>query len=291
MEEPISGTTPGVKSGAKQAEMPFAVVEGKPMSQLPLDLYIPPDALEVILEAFEGPLDLLLYLIRRQNLDILNIQVAEITRQYMEYIDLISDLQFELAAEYLVMAAVLAEIKSRMLLPRQAEEEGQEEDPRAELIRRLQEYERYKSAAMDIDELPRMHRDYWVAAADAPVTDKEKPLPEVQLQEMLVVLARVLKRAESYSSHHVQLEPLSTRERMSHILEKISKAGDQFVPFIALFDLEEGRAGLIVTFIALMELIKESLVEIVQADPFSPIHVKARTSSEEETIEYEDDVL
>lgn len=291
MEDPISVTGTQAQSGAKQSEMPFAVVDGKPISQLPLDLYIPPDALEVILEAFEGPLDLLLYLIRRQNLDILDIQVAEITRQYMEYIDLISDLQFELAAEYLVMAAVLAEIKSRMLLPRHTEEDEQEDDPRADLIRRLQEYERYKTAAMELDELPRMHRDYWVAAADAPVMDREKPLPEVQLQEMLVVLAKVLKRAESYSSHHIQLEPLSTRERMSHILEKISEAGDQFVPFIALFDVKEGRTGLIVTFIALMELIKESLVEIVQADPFSPIHVKARSASEEATIEYEDDAL
>jgi len=291
MEEPITGSAPETKPGGKQGEMPFAVVDGKPMSQLPLDLYIPPDALEVILEAFEGPLDLLLYLIRRQNLDILDIRVAEITRQYMEYIDLMSDLQFELAAEYLVMAAVLAEMKSRMLLPQKSEGEEQEDDPRAELIRRLQEYERFKTAAMDINELPRTNRDYWVAAADAPLMNKEKPLPEVQLQEMLVMLAKVLKRAESYSSLHVQLEPLSTRERMSHILEKISKAGDQFVPFIALFDLEEGRTGLIVTFIALMELIKESLIEIVQTDPFSSIHVKARSSSEEATIEYEDDAL
>ena len=274
----------------QQGEMPFAVVEGKPMSQMPLDLYIPPDALEVILEAFEGPLDLLLYLIRKQNLDILEIKVAEITRQYMEYIDLMSELQFELAAEYLVMAAVLAEIKSRMLLPRQGEGEEDEDDPRAELIRRLQEYERFKTAALDIDEIPRMNRDYWVAAADAPVMNKEKPLPEVQLKEMLLVLSKVLKRAESYSHHHIQLEPLSTRERMSHILESVSKAGDQFVPFISLFDLEEGRKGLIVTFIAMMELIKESLVEIVQSEPFAPIHVKARSSAEESDIEYEDEV-
>jgi segregation and condensation protein A len=291
MEKPSTGPATGLSSGAKQGEMPFAVVDGKPMSQLPLDLYIPPDALEVILEAFEGPLDLLLYLIRRQNLDILDIKVAEITRQYMEYIDLMSDLQFELAAEYLVMAAVLAEIKSRMLLPRQSEGEDHEDDPRAELIRRLQEYERFKTAALDINELPRTNRDYWVAAADAPDMNKEKPLPEVRLQEMLVILANVLKRAESYSSHHVQLEPLSTRERMSHILEKISNAGEQFVPFIALFDLEEGRAGLIVTFLAMMELIKESLIDVVQAEPFSPIHVKARTSSEETLIEYEDESL
>jgi segregation and condensation protein A len=274
----------------QQGEMPFAVVEGKPMSQMPLDLYIPPDALEVILEAFEGPLDLLLYLIRKQNLDILEIKVAEITRQYMEYIDLMSELQFELAAEYLVMAAVLAEIKSRMLLPRQGDGEEDEDDPRAELIRRLQEYERFKTAALDIDEIPRMNRDYWVAAADAPVMNKEKPLPEVQLKEMLLALAKVLKRAESYSHHHIHLEPLSTRERMSHILESVSKAGDQFVPFISLFDLEEGRKGLIVTFIAMMELIKESLVEIVQSEPFAPIHVKARSSAEESDIEYEDEV-
>ena len=274
----------------QQGEMPFAVVEGKPMSQMPLDLYIPPDALEVILEAFEGPLDLLLYLIRKQTLDILEIKVAEITRQYMEYIDLMSELQFELAAEYLVMAAVLAEIKSRMLLPRQGDGEEDEDDPRAELIRRLQEYERFKTAALDIDEIPRMNRDYWVAAADAPVMNKEKPLPEVQLKEMLLALAKVLKRAESYSHHHIHLEPLSTRERMSHILESVSKAGDQFVPFISLFDLEEGRKGLIVTFIAMMELIKESLVEIVQSEPFAPIHVKARSSAEESDIEYEDEV-
>jgi segregation and condensation protein A len=274
----------------KQGEMPFAVVEGKPMTQIPLDLYIPPDALEVILEAFEGPLDLLLYLIRRQNLDILDIKVAEITRQYMVYIDLMSELQFELAAEYLVMAAVLAEIKSRMLLPRQSEIEEVEDDPRAELIRRLQEYERFKTAALDMDELPRTNRDIWIAAADAPVTNRQKPLPEVQLQEMLVALSRVLKRAENYSHHHIDLEPLSTRERMSHILDRVSKAGDQFVPFISLFNLEEGRAGLIVTFLATMELIKESLVEIVQSAPFAPIHVKARTASEEATTEHEEEM-
>jgi segregation and condensation protein A len=277
-------------TGVKQGEMPFAVVEGKPMTQIPLDLYIPPDALEVILEAFEGPLDLLLYLIRRQNLDILDIKVAEITRQYMEYIDLMSDLQFELAAEYLVMAAVLAEIKSRMLLPRQSEDEEVEDDPRAELIRRLQEYERFKTAALEMDEMPRTNRDIWIATADAPVTDRQKPLPEVQLQEMLVALSRVLKRAENYSHHHIDLEPLSTRERMSHILDRVSKAGDQFVPFISLFNLEEGRAGLIVTFLATMELIKESLVEIVQSAPFAPIHVKARTASEEATTENEEEM-
>ena len=269
--------------GARQAEMPFAVVEGRPVTQLPIDLYIPPDALEVILEAFEGPLDLLLYLIKRQNLDILDIKVAEITKQYMDYIDFMKDMQLELAAEYLVMAAVLAEIKSRMLLPRHAEGDEDEDDPRAELIRRLLEYERFKQAAMDIDDLNRMNRDYWVATADVPETKREKPLPDVQLQEMLVVLARVLKRAESYSSHRIELEPLSTRERMSSILDQVQRAGDQFIPFIALFAIEEGRSGVIVTFLALMELIKEDMLEIVQTEAFAPIHIKSKSTDEKVT--------
>jgi len=279
MTDQSTGTE--TETAAHQEEMPFAIVDGRPMTQLPLDLYIPPDALEVILEAFEGPLDLLLYLIRRQNLNILDIKVAEITRQYMEYIDMMKELQFELAAEYLVMAAVLAEIKSRMLLPRQSEEEQDEDDPRAELIRKLQEYERFKQAAMDIDSLDRMNRDYWVASASAPAIDKPKPLPDVQLQEMLVVLSRVLKRAERFASHHISMEPLSTRERMSSILDRVHNSGGQFVPFVSLFTTAEGRAGVIVTFLAVMELIKESLIEIVQREPYSPIHVKAGTSSVE----------
>ncbi|MCB1646186.1 MAG: segregation/condensation protein A [Pseudomonadales bacterium] len=266
---------------AQQAEMPFAVVEGKPMTQLPLDLYIPPDALEVILEAFEGPLDLLLYLIRRQNLDILDIKVAEITRQYMDYISLMHDLQFELAAEYLVMAAVLAEIKSRMLLPRQTEAEDDDEDPRAELIRKLQEYERFKQAALDLDEIPRADRDFWVVSAEAPLVEKEKPLPDVKLQEVLIALARVLKRAENFTSHRIEWEPLSTRERMSAVLDRVHQAGDQFVPFVGLFTPEEGRSGVVVTFLAIMELIKESLLELVQTEPFGPIHVKAKTPGQE----------
>jgi segregation and condensation protein A len=258
-----------------QAEMPFAVVEGKPVSQLPLDLYIPPDALEVILEAFEGPLDLLLYLIRRQNLDILDISVAEITRQYMEYIELMQTIQFELAAEYLVMAAMLAEIKSRMLLPRQSPDEEEEQDPRAELIRRLQDYERFKQAAMDVDKLDRLNRDFWIAQASAPEMSVPKPMPDVNLQELLIVLSGVLRRAERFSSHHIQLDPLSTRERMSQILERMSGAGDQFVPFVALFAAEEGRVGVVVTFVATLELLKENLIEVVQSDIYAPIHVKA----------------
>lgn len=268
--------------GSRQGEIPFAMVDGRPMTQLPLDLYIPPDALEVFLEAFEGPLDLLLYLIKRQNLDILDIKVAEITRQYMEYIELMQNLELDIAAEYLVMAAVLAEIKSRMLLPRQSEEsEDEEDDPRAELIRRLQEYERFKQAALDIDDLERMERDYWVASADAPVIHKDKPLPDVELQEVLVVLARVLKRAENFSSHHVQLEPLSTRERMANILDRVSNAKGEFVAFADLFSVEESKRGVIVTFLAVMELIREALLEIVQAEPFSPIHVRAKAAADE----------
>ena len=260
----------------QQEEMPFAVVQGKELTILPKDLYIPPDALEVILEAFEGPLDLLLYLIRRQNLDILDIDVAEITKQYMGYIELMASIQLELAAEYLVMAAMLAEIKSRMLLPRQQSEEEDEEDPRAELIKRLQEYERFKQAAEDIDELPRMGRDIHRAIAEAPDRDQQRPHPEVDMRELVAALADVLKRSEMFESHQIEMEKLSTRERMSQVMENLRD--NQFVPFVALFSLEEGRLGVVVTFLAVMELIKESLVEIVQSESFGPIHVKAKTS-------------
>ncbi len=281
VEEATGGQESGNVKGAAsltglQTEMPFAVVQGAPFTQLPLDLYIPPDALEVILEAFEGPLDLLLYLIKRQNLDILDIKVSEITRQYMEYIELMEEMQFEIAAEYLVMAAMLAEIKSRMLLPRQDEDETDEDDPRAQLIRKLQEYERFKQAALDIDALERLNRNFWVAMADAPRIEQSRPLPDVQLKDLLLELSRVLKRAENFSSHHVSLEPLSTRERMSNIMDAVSRAGDSFVSFSELFRVEEGRPGVIVTFIAVTELIKESLLEIVQSEPFAPIHVKSR---------------
>jgi len=266
----------GVKIQPQQEEMPFAVVQGKELTALPKDLYIPPDALEVILEAFEGPLDLLLYLIRRQNLDILDINVAEITRQYMGYIDLMTSIQLELAAEYLVMAAMLAEIKSRILLPRQVVDEEEEGDPRAELIRRLQEYERFKTAAEDIDEMPRMGRDIHQAAAESPDRNQERQHPEVDMREVLTALADVLKRAEMFESHLIQLEKLSTRERMSQVLENIR--GKKFVSFVSLFKESEGRLGVVVTFLAIMELIKESLVEIVQNESFGPIHVKARSS-------------
>ncbi|WIO75641.1 ScpA family protein [Porticoccaceae bacterium LTM1] len=264
-----------------QGEMPFAMVHGKAITELPKDLYIPPEALEVFLEAFEGPLDLLLYLIKRQNLDILEINVAEITRQYMNYVEMMEAMQFELAAEYLLMAAMLAEIKSRMLLPRQEEIED-EEDPRAELIRRLQEYERFKRAAEEVDELPRVGRDIFVASAKEPDRNHQRPHPEVSMKELLLALSDVLRRAEMFESHQVQREKLSTRERMTQVLEKLK--GRQFVPFVSLFTATEGKLGVVTTFLAVMELIKESLVEIVQTEIFGPIHVKARDGSEAETI-------
>ena len=262
-----------------QAEMPFAVVSGEPVTQLPQDLYIPPYALKVFLEAFEGPLDLLLYLIRRQNLDILDIPIAEITRQYVEYIELMKDLQLELAGEYLLMAAMLAEIKSRMLLPRQQEAAEDEEDPRAELVRRLQEYERFKKAAEDIDGLERMERDNLQASAqvvEKPVVEK---LPDLTLKELLIAFKDVLARAELNAHFHVQREPLSVRQRMSEVLSRVSPG--RFTDFAALFDAEEGRMGVAVTFIALLELLREGLIELVQADSYAPIHVRAASSDRE----------
>ncbi len=258
----------------QQQELPLAVVEGNPVTELPSDLYIPPDALEVFLETFEGPLDLLLYLIRRQNMDILQIDVFRITRQYMEYIRIMKDMRFELAAEYLVMAAMLAEIKSRCLLPKRESDDEDEEDPRAELIRRLQEYERFKEAAEQLDELPRMERDIYSAAPDIPLIERRKPQPDVSLAEMLLALKEVLKRSEMFEHHQVSREKLSTRERMSQILDTLD--AEEFTGFTRLFHPEEGRLGVVVTFLAVLELVKESLVEIVQTDNFGELHVRAR---------------
>jgi len=257
-----------------QQELPFALVYGQAVTEMPLDLYIPPDALEVFLEAFEGPLDLLLYLIRKQNIDVLDIPVAEITRQYMGYVELMQSVRLELAAEYLVMAAMLAEIKSRMLLPRSSEVEAEEDDPRAELIRRLQEYERYKAAAEGIDGLSRVGRDITVPRLDASEARARKLLPDVSLEEVLLSMAEVLRRADMFESHQVTREALSTRERMSEVLERLK--GGAFVPFVSLFSAQEGRLGVVVTFMAVLELIKESLVELVQNEAFGPIHVRAR---------------
>ena len=258
-------------------QLPLAIVQGEEVRDVPQDLYIPPAALEVFLEAFEGPLDLLLYLIKRQNLDILEINVAELTEQYMQYVRLMDAMCFELAAEYLVMAAMLAEIKSRMLLPRSQDLQEDEDDPRAQLIRRLQEYERFKKAAEDIKAMPREERDFFVAEIEPPVDDRPKPQPHLELQELLVALGDVLQRADMFESHRVQLEPLSTRERMGRILDQL-QSGDGFVDFAAFFTPEEGRAGVVVTFLAIMELIKESLIEIVQSEPFAPIHVRPRAA-------------
>jgi segregation and condensation protein A len=255
-----------------QDEMPFALVQGSPITELPKDLYIPPDALEVFLEAFEGPLDLLLYLIKKQNLDILDIPLAKITEQYMSYIDLMETLQLELAGEYLLMAAMLAEIKSRMLLPRQTED-ADEDDPRAELIRRLQEYERYKQAAEKIDELPRYERDLFSTITEFPGRKIDQKPPEVSMESILRVFAEVIKRAEMYTHHMVSREALSVRERMGIVLEKVNP--DTFTDFEELFSVEEGRGGVIVSLLAILQLVKDSLIQLVQNENNGSIYVKA----------------
>ncbi len=264
------------KQSPAQSEMPFAVVDGEPLTTLPQDLYIPPHALQVFLEAFEGPLDLLLYLIRRQNIDILDIPIAEITKQYVQYIEVMQEMQLELAGEYLLMAAMLAEIKSRMLLPRPVAEEAEEDDPRAELVRRLQEYERFKKAAEDIGDLPRLERDVFIASADAPDRKVTTKLPDVTMKELLLAFHDVLKRAEMFTNLHMQREPLSVRQRMSEILSRIKAS--EFTGFVDLFDPEEGRMGVAVTFIAILELLRESVIEVVQSEQYAPLHVRAASS-------------
>mgnify|MGYP002632614155 CR=1 FL=1 len=256
-----------------QSEMPFALVEGEPLTIIPQDLYIPPDALQVFLEAFEGPLDLLLYLIKRQNLDILNIPVATITKQYMEYIHLMEKMQLELAAEYLVMASMLAEIKSRMLLPR-PEGADDEDDPRAELIRRLQEYEQYRKAAEDMDALPREEREIFFTQAELPDLETEIPEVEVSINDLLMAFRDVVNRAEQFASHHIERETLSVRERMSIVLSKLKS--DDYTEFKEFFNVEEGRMGVVVSFLAILELVKESMIDLVQNEAFAPIYVKAR---------------
>ncbi len=276
MTEPVQQEPPK----PQQDEMPFALVSGEPLTVIPKDLYIPPDALEVILEAFEGPLDLLLYLIKRQNLDILDIPVNDITTQYVQYIEMMQTMRIEIAAEYLLMAAMLAEIKSRMLLPRPIEEED-EEDPRAELIRRLQEYERFKQAAQEIDDLPRMYRDTYTTSAQLPEIHQDRPMPELDLRELLMAFKDAMARADMYTHHQIQRETLSVRERMSRVLDKIS--ADDFTDYTTLFTIEEGRRGVVVTLLAILELVKEQLIDMVQSEPYSPIHIKAASSSQRGT--------
>jgi segregation and condensation protein A len=263
----------------KQEEIPLAVIQGQSIDSLPHDLYIPPDAMEVFLEAFEGPLDLLLYLIRKENIEIVDIPVAEITRQYIEYIELMQEMQLDLAAEYLLMSALLAEIKSRMLLPRPAGDEEDENDPRAELVRRLQEYERYKQAAEDLDTLPRLGRDVFQAGAEAPEQKVVQLPPEVDLQDLIAAFQEVMHRASMFEHHHVQMESLSVRERMSNILSRVSTT--HFTKFTDLFTVEEGRMGVVVSFLAILELVKESLLDLSQTESFAPIHVKAASRTEE----------
>ncbi len=255
-----------------QTEMPFAVVQGQPLTEPPKDLYIPPDALEVFLEAFEGPLDLLLYLIKRQNLDILDIPLARITEQYMSYIEMMQELKLELAAEYLVMAAMLAEIKSRMLLPRTRDDDEEESDPRAELVRRLQEYERYKKAAEDIESVPRMEREWHEVVVEFERDLSTQVLPEVTMEAVLEAFRDVLRRADMFADHRIQREALSVRERMSSVLARVN--GESFTPFHTFFTIEEGRAGVVVTLIAILELLKEALIELVQNGERDPIYVK-----------------
>ncbi len=261
------------KQPVQQEEMPFAMVEGQPFTTMPTDLYIPPDALEVILEAFEGPLDLLLYLIRRQNLDILDIPIYDITKQYVEYIELMHQLNFELAAEYLVMAAMLAEIKSRMLLPKPKSDDEHEEDPRAELIRRLQEYERFKQAAEDIDGLPRIERDFFVASAYLDKQTEQEEHVAVDIKDLLMAFKEVMARADLKVSHEIEREVLSVRDRMTSVLDRLLR--EKTINFKSLFTREEGRQGALVSFLAVLELLKAQSLELVQNAPFGDIYIQS----------------
>ena len=267
----------------QQVEMPFAIVEGESLTELPRDLYIPPVALKVFLDTFEGPLDLLLYLIRKQNLNILDVPIADITDQYVNYINLMKELELELAGEYLLMAAMLAEIKSKMLLPL-FEEVEDEEDPRAELVRRLLEYERYRTASEELNKLKRLERDVFITGVESSHLAQPIELPDIALQELLLSFQEVLKRAEMFTTLHMLKEPLSVRERMATILEKLKNK--DFLDFTELFDLEEQKTGLVVTFLAILELMKESLIEIVQTKAYGIIHVKALLSDNETSTEH-----
>ena len=255
----------------------LARVQGELWTDLPTDLYIPPDALEVILEAFEGPLDLLLWLIRRNNLNVLDINMAALTRQYMDYVEVMRRKRLELAAEYLVMAAVLIEIKSRMLLPRPEKlEEGEEHDPRAELVRRLLEYEQTKIAAKNLDALPQLGRDFQAISVHIPQL-LAKRLPQVDGAELLEAWGAILKRAAMNKHHRIGRQELSVREHMSRILKQLQEAartGASRLLFAELFDPEAGRSALVVAFLALLELVRERLVDIVQNEPFAPIHAQ-----------------
>ncbi len=277
---------PEAAAAAENRGRVVAIVRGQALTKLPEDLYIPPDALAVILETFEGPLDLLLYLIRRQNLDILEISVSAVTDQYMRYIELMTALELDLAGEYLLMAATLAEIKARLVLPRPASADDEEEDPRAELVRRLREYERFKSAAQKLDDLPRVERDVHSARAARPRLVAERAEPDVTLAELLAAVADAMQRAELHRHHEIAREPLSVRERMTEVLARLGDASS-FVAFTGLLNPAEGRYGLVVTFLALMQLLQDGLIELVQSRAYAPIHIRAQG----ETQERRDDTL
>lgn len=269
----VEHTDPENASLTQQQPLALAFVNGEALITKPEDLYIPPDALEVILETFEGPLDLLLYLIRKQKFDIVELPVLKVTQQYMEYVEVMSEVKLELAGEYLLMAAMLAEIKSRLLLPKHNDLEEDEQDPRAELIRRLKEYERIKRAAEELDNAPRQQRDFNVARAD--VSDNVTPikhLPQVQLQELVLAFYQAMQRASAFDSHQIEKEILSTRERMSLLLQRLNP--NTFISLDTLLDPKEGKAGVVVTFIAILELVKESLIVFEQGEPFGNLHVK-----------------
>ena len=251
-----------------------AVVMGEVMDQVPKDLFIPPDALQVVLEAFEGPLDLLLYLIRKQNLDIANIPVAEITAQYMVYVEMMRRANLDLAAEYLVMAATLAEIKSRILLPRPKAAEEDEEDPRLALVRQLQQYERFREAANELEDRPRVDRDVFVANAISDDPNPPKVETKVTLQQLTRAFQSVLERAHVNQLHQVTRETMSMRERMTDILKRLTDSGSDFLRIEDLFTIKEGRMGLVVTFIALLELCRDDMLVVVQNEAFSAIHIK-----------------
>ncbi len=256
-----------------QQPLPLAFINGEALIEKPEDLFIPPDALEVILETFEGPLDLLLYLIRKQKFDITTLPIADVTKQYMEYVDAMMSLKLELAAEYLLMAAILAEIKSRLLLPKRSDDSDEEEDPRAELIRRLKEYELVKQAAEDLDIQPRLERDIFTTHVE--LSENVAPIriePDVSLAEIVLAFSAAMKRAEAFEHHTIAREALSTRERMSLILSLLTTT--EYTPLERLFTVEEGKAGVVVCFLAILELVKEQLILCIQAGPYAKIHVK-----------------
>lgn len=264
---------------AEQQSLPLGFVRGEPVLERPENLYIPPDALELMLDTFSGPMDLLLYLIRRQQLDILDLPVLDITRQYMAYVDVMHELKLELAADYLVMAAMLMEIKSRLLLPRPPADEEDEADPRAELVRRLKEYEIIREGATQLDQQPQQERDFFVASVDVPTEDAPAAPPEVALNELVKALSSVMQQVDAQQHHHISREILSTRERMSRILDQLQE--QPRLEFSAVFTQSEGRAGAVVSFLALLELNKEGMIRLTQAANFSVIYIESASQSAE----------